>query len=61
MRAVDWSVDQLADWLSHQRRSVTVKQNSRIVGAVEDRPGVADDRRVRWLWWCEVSDRVLEV
>ena len=23
------------------------------VGGVEYRPGLADDRRVRWIWWCE--------
>lgn len=50
------SVEKCQAFLSKLRCEARVEDDQKnVIGGVEYRPGLADDRRIKWFWWLEVA------
>ena len=48
-------IEAVSKFLATLKAVAEVSENGEKIGAVEYAPGLADDKRVKWVWWLEVG------
>lgn len=49
-------IEQVEACLHNLKREAVVRRDGEVVGGVEYRPSLFDDRRRKWWWWLETEE-----